>query len=185
MFKQLLLAAVVLGTGACASFRTITYAAPFAMQLEVREAHGTVSDTVMDDGGDDLGSYVKPLMGIAQEIGYKVVIAPAVTLDGLPLWGYTDKEKKIVYLSLDQSVNNFVHTFIHELSHAMQPMPVSPDGQVFAETVSSIVTDALGGKSQEDSFAYISRYDDNIEVIRRYSEAIDKLVKFFLTRLQK
>lgn len=185
MFKKFALVGALVLTSACASFHTVTYAAPFEMQLEIREAHGTVPTYVTDIGGDSLLDYVPKLVDIAKEIGYQVeVVGQLETDQGDELWGYTDKDKKIVYISLDQSVNNFVHTFVHELSHAMQPMPLSPEGQVFAETVATLVTTNLGVQSQDSAMSYIVRFPKHDEVIQQYSVAIDNLVKFFLEHLK-
>lgn len=185
MLKRFVVAASLILTSACASLHTVTYAAPFALQLEIREKNQNLPETVADIGGDTIFDDNLPkLIAIAKEIGYTVKAADTVQFtDGTQLWGYTDVDEKVIYLSMNMSANNFIHTFIHELSHAMQPMPQSPEGQVFAESVAAIVVKQLGVNPDESSFAYISRFDDNVEVIRKWQGEIDKLVKFFLERL--
>lgn len=186
MLKKFVLAGLLVATSACASLHTTNYVGPFALQLEVQERNGNAPTETYDIGGDELFDSALPkLKAIADEIGYKIVAAGELTMNGtITLWGYTDKDKKIIYLSLNQSPNNFIHTFIHELSHAMQPMPLSPEGQVFAETVAALVMDNLGAARQTSSYAYIQQFPTHAEVFDRYWMDINNLVQFFLDRLK-
>lgn len=171
----------------CATFHTASYATLFESQLRLLEEYDRVKrSNDMLPGGELFYTYFPKLNAIAAEIGWKPVFGgKIVTEDGLELWGYTEIETHTIYISLDQSPNNFIHTYIHELSHAKQPMPLtSNDGQVFAETVACIVTERLGVESRPDSFAFIRQYDNHFEVLERYASQIDQLVQFFLSRLQ-
>jgi hypothetical protein len=145
MLKRLLVAASLLFSISCATAHT--YVIPFANTLRLQEEHDLVGEDNPDIGGnEELLQYLPQLNDIAEELHYNVIIAGRVLWGdgGMELWGFTDIKNHTIYLSLDQSGNNFIHTYIHELSHAMQPMPLSDAGQVFAESVACLVTGQLG-----------------------------------------
>lgn len=181
-----LLAIAIAISPACSFIISSSYAINFSNQLSLMEEFNRVPEDNYDIGGEGLfDPYFDKLVAILKEKGWKLVVAGHVMAGEVELWGYTEVDTKTIYLSVDQSENNFIHTFIHELSHVMQPMSVhSSDGQVFAEMVACIVTNKLGVDARQQSFAFIAKYKNHQEVELKYAKQIDQLVDFFLTRLR-
>jgi antirestriction protein ArdC len=134
--------------------------------------------------GDDLAWTLRPLAGVAAEVGYRVVTEPMSESVG----GCCNPGERLIGLNEDSTINQRAKTLVHELSHMLIHSDDTDESdesfnyaeeELIVEAVAFTVTASLGLDTSSFSIPYLASWSENapLETIERAAETIDRLAR--------
>lgn len=181
--RQLLPLALIL-VSACGT--TIgTRPIQLANQIQTRLDHEMLGrDYIVPPQGEQLAPYLPRMERLITKSG--LTLKPMTDwplVDEIRVWGYYEKTTRVIYIDRTMPPSAVVAVEVHEFAHHIQPMPLSGDGQVFAEAVSFLVCKELGLDLGENSMSYIAGFPF-AKPLQLYSVQIDKAVEMIVRELK-
>ncbi len=128
--------------------------------------------------GDSHDGLLKPLEGIAKELGYRV---SRRALNGTAE-GWCDEKKKEIVINSAMAKNGQVRVLIHEIAHALGIDYAGYGRQraeVLVDTVTYIVCSSVGLDVSGSSVPYVAGWGEagELDAIRTYAETIDSFAR--------